>query len=48
MSGNNIKDMAMKNRASNIVYGQGNANTGRGQTQKTINQAYFKWIQPVK
>ncbi len=35
--------MADRNRASNIVYGQGNSQTGGGSI-KTSNQAFYKWI----
>lgn len=38
--------MVEKNRQSNIVYGQGQSQTGSG-IAKTSNQAFYKWIQPV-
>lgn len=34
--------MVERNRASNIVYGQGQSQTGGG--IKTSNQSFYKWI----
>lgn len=39
--------MIDKNRASNIVYAGGKAQTGYG-PQKTSQQASYRWIQPTQ
>ena len=35
-----------RNKVSNIVYALGRAQTG--DAPKTSNQAFYKWIQPVR